>query len=203
MFTNPKMYYNNCQNRYEKNHIYIPDLVGYADGRISIQVDNDKVEYFPDADVWRFNKSKVFGVYEIFDKLELGDEEPLFWACIKSSVGSERCHFNWSELLCQSFEFDSPEDSDPFAVHFEDISKRSSCKKFEDALSTLLGELVYTGSDKFSHIYKTEKYGAVRISKETNIIGKRTLVLDEREKFPKTEDYLCDHPLFNVWHTMM
>lgn len=79
MFTNPEMYYNNCQNRYERKHIYIPDLVGYADGRLSIQVDNDNIEYFPDANVWRLNKSKVFGVYEIFDKLELGDEEPLFW----------------------------------------------------------------------------------------------------------------------------
>lgn len=195
----PEMYFNNCQNYYERNHIYIPDFVGYADGRLSIQVDNDNVEYFPDANVWELNKVRVFGVYEIFDKLELSDEEPLFWACLKRSVGSERCHFNWSELLCQSFDFCLSEESDPYEVHFEDVSKRTSCKKFVDALSSILGELVYTGSDKFYDIYRTEKYGVVRISKETNIIGKRTLILDEGEKFPRTKDYLSDHPLFNVW----
>lgn len=195
----PEMYYNSCQNYYERNHIYIPDLVGYADGRLSIQVDNDNVEYFPDADVWRLNKVRVFGIFEIFDTLDIKDEEPLFWACLKRSVGSERCHFNWSELLCQSFDFCLSEESDPYEVHFEDVSKRTACKKFEDALSSILGELVYTGSDKFYDIYRTEKYGVVRISKETNIIGKRTLILDEGEKFPKTKDFLSDHPLFNVW----
>lgn len=195
----PEMYYNNCQNYYERNHIYIPDNVGYADGRISIQVDNDNVEYFPDANVWKLNKERVFGIFEIFDTLDIKDEEPLFWACLKRSVGSERCHFNWSELLCQSFDFCLSEESDPYEVHFEDVSKRTSCKKFEDALSSILGELVYTGSDKFYDIYRTEKYGVVRISKETNIIGKRTLILDEGDKFPRTKDYLSDHPLFNVW----
>lgn len=195
----PEMYYNNSQNYYERNHIYIPDLVGYADGRLSIQVDNDNVEYFPDANVWKLNKVRVFGIFEIFDTLEIKDEEPLFWACLKRSVGSERCNFNWSELLCQSFDFCLSDESDHYEVHFEDVSKRPSCKKFEDALSSILGELVYTGSDKFYDIYRTEKYGVVRISKETNIIGKRTLILDEGEKFPKTKDYLSDHPLFNVW----
>lgn len=195
----PEMYFNNCQNYYERNHIFIPDFVGYADGRLSIQVDNDNIEYFPDANVWKLNKERVSGVYEIFDKLELGDEEPLFWACLKRSVGSERCNFNWSEPLCQSFDFCLSDESDPYEVYFEDISKRPSCKKFEDALSSILGELVYTGSNKFYDIYRTEKYGVVRISKETNIIGKRTLILDEGEKFPKTKDYLSDHPLFNVW----
>lgn len=195
----PELYYSQNQNHYKRNHIYLPDSVGWADGRVSIQVDNDKVEYFPDANVWRLNKSKVFGTYEIFDTLDIKDEEPLFWACLKRSVGSERCNFNWSELLCQSFDFCLSEESDPYEVHFEDISKRPSCKKFEDALNPLLGELVYTGSDKFYDIYRTEKYGVIRISKETNIIGKRTLILDEGEKFPKTKDYLSDHPLFNVW----
>lgn len=194
----PEMYFNKCQNYYERNHIYIPDFVGYADGRLSIQVDNDNVEYFPDISIWKLNKVRVFGVYEIFDKLELSDEEPLFWACLKRSVGSERCNFNWSELLCQSFDFCLSEESDPYEVHFEDVSKRISCKKFVDALNPLLGELVYTGSDKFYDIYRTEKYGVVRISKETNIIGKRTLILDEGGKFPRTKDYLSDHPLFNV-----
>lgn len=195
MFTNPEMYYNNCQNRYEKNHIYIPDLVGYADGRISIQVDNDNVEYFPDVNVWRFNKSKVFGVYEIFDKLELGEEEPLFWACLKRSVGSERCNFNWSELLCQSLDFDFSDESFDNSTFYLEESDRPSCKRYEEALKPLIGEVIYTGTDRKNHVYKSEKYGVIKMSKEINY-GKRTLVFEEGDKFPKTVELLSKHTLF-------
>lgn len=198
MFTNPEMYYNSCQKYYEKNHIYIPDDVGYADGRISIQVVNDNVEYFPDDNVWRLNKTRVFGVYEIFDKLELGDEEPLFWACLKRSVGSERCHFNWPELLCPSFDFDFSDNSDsedPNEIHFEDISMRSSCKEYEDALKPLIGEITCVGSNRDYHIYTSKKYGTIKMSKRVNWV-KRSLVFEESDRFPKTAEYLSKHPLF-------
>lgn len=187
-----ELYYNKYQNYYERNHIYIPDDVGYADHRVSMQVDNNNVEYFPDLDVWRFNKIKVFGVY-VFDKLDIKDEEPLFWACLKKSVGSERCHFNWNDLICPepsySFDFESN------VVCFLDVSDRPSCKRYEEALLPLIGEIEYIGTDRKYHIYKSEKYGVIKMSKEINN-EKRIIIFEESNRFPKTVEFVRKHQLF-------
>lgn len=118
------------------------------------------------------------------------------FGCIKRSAGSEKCNFNWSELLCSSFDFsDNSDNEDPNEIHYEDASKRSSCKEYEDALKPLIGEITYVGSNRDYHIYTSKKYGTIKMSKRVNWV-KRSLVFEESDRFPKTVEYLSKHPLF-------
>lgn len=78
---------------------------------------------------------------------------------------------------------------------FLDVSDRPSCKRYEEALLPLIGEIEYTGTDRKYHIYKSNKYGVIKMSKEINN-EKRVIVFEESDRFPKTVEFVRKHQLF-------
>jgi len=189
-------YYNEFNQRYEtNNHIYIPDLVGYADGRIVFQVDNDKVEFNPYTESWKLNHESIL-LSDILDKIS--EETPIFWACFRRCVGSENTNFDFDRLINIVPEYKSEKKEKVWS--YESLEENAGyCIK---PLESLLGKLTYTHTIDGYHLFNTEKYGKVRISIEDyRVQGKdyKSVFMEDSEKFPKT--WKLVHDTFS-WRTV-
>lgn len=191
-------YYNSCCQGYKvDNHYFIPDNVGWADGRVCMQIDNDKISYFPDIYMWKLNNvaCKLHDILRIVKGYEI-----IFWTCLKSSVGSENLNFDWESLLTPFHNY-----SDTHKVKYTDeryVFEEPVIKADLKFLQSIVGELDYLYNIDSVYVFNSSKYGKFFIKFTTYYDNCVELDMEKKTCFPKTYDYLLNQPRFYNHGTM-
>lgn len=195
-------FFNKCKNQYESDsHTYTPDYIGYQDGRVSIKIDEDALQYFPIREVWEVNSSKTLLKDYLISKNIQGTEEALFWRALQDSVNSDNLEVDFDFVINRLLNPRKKEEALPSEENIL-LEMKSILKK----LSPIIGDLKYDHTElmavsSFSNItiyvFHSKKYGDIRISKETNFFGDHGIHMDNR--YPKTWKYIINH-CDNLYH---
>lgn len=186
-------FYNTCKNQYESDsHVYVPDYIGYQDGRISIKIDEDELQYFPIKEVWEVNHARVILSDYLMSKNIQGTEEALFWRALQDSVNSEALDINFESIIDRLL-FIKKKEEYTLSTEAEILQLM---KKNLELLRPLIGELKYDHTKvasfgRDSHeifVFHSKKYGYVEISKGTNFFGEYGITFDRR--YPKTWEHV-------------
>lgn len=186
-------FYNPCKRQYESaDHTYTPDHIGWADGRVSLIIDEDTLQYFPDMELWKVNNSKTLLRDYLETKNIKGSEEALFWKALEDSVGSDAIDIDFNFIIDRLLLRESSKKENERRKNIEEDAMNYHKSRLE-ALLPLIGEVMYDHSeiwifDQDIDVFYSRKYGYIYMSKLTNFFGEFGILFDKR--FPKTQEYV-------------
>lgn len=189
-------FYNPCKQQYESaDHVYTPDHIGWSDGRVSLKIDEDTLQYFPDMEIWKINNSKTLLRDYLETKNIKGSEEALFWKALEDSVGSDAIDLDFDFIINRLLLREGSKKENERRNNIEE----DAMNYHKDSLKVLLpliGELKYDHSevwifDQDVDVFYSRKYGYIYITRNTNFFGEFGLNLDKR--FSKTWEYIINH----------
>lgn len=197
-------FYNPCNQQYESaDHVYTPDHIGWSDGRISLKIDEDTLQYFPYQEIWKINNSKVLLRDYLETKNIKGSEEALFWRALQDSVNSESIDLDFDFIINRLLLIEgSKKEKKRVEKLEEDILYEM--KDVLKELSPIIGNLTYDHTEVWKWCYLcdsttvysfySKKYGYIKLTASSTISGRHGISMDTR--YPKTIDYICKNKRF-------
>lgn len=189
-------FYNPYKQQYESaDHVYTPDYIGWQDGRVSLKIDEDTLQYFPDMEIWKINNSKTLLRDYLETKNIKGSEEALFWKALEDSEGSDAIDLDFSFIINKLLLRESSKKENERRNNIEEDAMNYHKDRLK-ALLPLIGEVKYDHSEVWIFnqdidVFYSRKYGYIYITRNTNFFGEFGLNLDKR--FSKTWEYIINH----------